>query len=171
MHDVLALRQVLEVDAAGVEPLAPRLGRGELGLDLVVLDDAAGVGVDEEHLARAQAALAHDLARVDVEHADLAGEHDEAVVGDEVAAGAQAVAVEGRADERAVGEDERGRAVPRLHEHRVVLVEVAARRVDVDLVLPGLRHHHHDRVRQRAADEGQQLDDLVERGRVARARA
>jgi hypothetical protein len=34
---------------------------GELGLDLVVLDDAALAGVDQEHLPGLQAALAHDL--------------------------------------------------------------------------------------------------------------
>ena len=70
------------------------------GLDLVVLDDAVRLGVDEEHPARLQPALADDRRGVDVEHADLAGEHDEAVVGDPEAAGAQAVAVEHRADER-----------------------------------------------------------------------
>ena len=171
VHDVLALGQIREIDAALVEPLLPGLGRRELGLDLVVLDDAACRGVDQEHLARAQAALAHDLVRRNVEHADLAREHDESVVGDHEATGTQAVAVEGRADERAVGEDEGGRAVPRLHQHRVVLVEGAAHRVDVDLVLPGLGHHHHDRVRQRPAGQQQELDDLVERGRVARALA
>ena len=169
VHDVLALGQVLEVDAALVEPLAPGLRRRELGLDLVVLDDAAGLGVDEEHLARAQATLAHDSARLDLQHADLARQHDESIVGDEVATGAQAVAVEGGADERSVGEDEGGRAVPRLHEHRVVLVEVAANRVDVELVLVGLRHHHHHGVRQAAPGEVEELDDLVEGGRVARA--
>ena len=79
---------------------------GELGLDLVVLDDAPGGGVDEEHPAGLQAALAHDPLGRDVEHADLAGEHDEAVVGHPEAAGAQAVAVERRTDERAVGEDD-----------------------------------------------------------------
>ena len=60
MHDVLALGQVVERDAAGIEPLPPRLGRREFGLDLVVFDDAALRRVDEEHLAGAQAALAHD---------------------------------------------------------------------------------------------------------------
>ena len=170
MHDVLARREVLQLDAVLLEPLAVGLGGRELRLDLVVLDDASLDGVDEEHLAGAQAALAHDLVRREVEHADLAREHDEAVVGHEEAAGAQTVAVEGRADQRAVGEDEGGGAVPRLHEHRVVLVEALARGVDVDLVLPGLGHHHHDRVRQAAAAEGQQFDDLVERGGVAGAR-
>ena len=98
MRDVLALGQVGEVDATRVEPLLPRLGGGELGLDLVVLDDAALGGVDEQHLAGAQPALAHDPVGREVEHADLAREHDEAVVGDQEAAGTQAVAVEGRAD-------------------------------------------------------------------------
>ena len=55
---------------------------------------------------------------VDVEHADLRGEHDQAVVGHPVAGGAQAVAVEHGADDRAVGERDRGRAVPGLHRAR-----------------------------------------------------
>ena len=55
-------------------------------------------GVDQEHPAGLQATLADDLRRVDVEHADLAGQHDEVVVGDPVAARTQAVAVEHRAD-------------------------------------------------------------------------
>ncbi|OUD83131.1 hypothetical protein CMMCAS02_09425 [Clavibacter michiganensis subsp. michiganensis] len=88
---------------------------------------------------------------------------------DEVAAGAQAVAVERRADERAVGEGERGRAVPRFHDHGVVLVEVAADGIDVGLLLPRLRDHHHHRVRQAAAAEAQELEHLVERRGVARA--
>jgi hypothetical protein len=168
VHDVLALGQVLEVDAALVEPLLERTGLGELPLDLLVLDDAALLRVDQEHATGLEAPLADDLGGVDVEHADLAREHDEAVVGDDVPARTQPVAVEGGADELAVGEDDRGGAVPRLHEHRVVLVERTALLVDRGgLVLPRLRHHHHDRVRQRAAGEVQQLDGLVERGGVA----
>ena len=87
MHDVLAVGQVVELDQAGVQPLVVRVLGGELGLDLVVLDDAVLVGVDEEHPAGLQPALADDRGRVDVEHADLGGEHDQAVVGDPVAAG------------------------------------------------------------------------------------
>ena len=126
MHDVLALGQVVELDQAGVQPLVVRVLGGELALDLVVLDDAVLVGVDEEHPAGLEPALADDGRRVDVEHADLGGEHDEAVVGDPVAAGPQAVAVEDRADLGAVGEDDAGRAVPRLHQRGVELVERAA---------------------------------------------
>ena len=86
MHDVLALGEVLEADQAGVQPLVVRVLGGELALDLLVLDDPVLVGVDEEHPARLEPALADDRRRVDVEHADLGGQHDEAVVGDPVAA-------------------------------------------------------------------------------------
>ncbi len=125
-------------------------------------------GVDQEHPAGLQAALADDLGRGDVEHADLAGQHDQAVVGDPVAAGAQAVAVEDRADDGAVGEGDAGRAVPGLHQRGVELVERAAGRVHRGVVLPRLRDHHQHRVRQRAAAEVQQLEHLVEGRGVAR---
>src|SRR5947199_94016 len=81
---------------AGVQPLVVRVLRGELALDLVVLDDPVLVDVDQEHPARLEPALADDRGRVEVEHADLGGEDDESVVGDPVAARAQPVAVEDR---------------------------------------------------------------------------
>ncbi len=108
--------------------------------------------------------------RVEVEHADLAGQDDQAVVGDPVAPGPQAVAVEDGADQRAVGEGHAGRAVPGLHERRVELVERPPLGVHLGVVLPRLRDHHQHRVRQRAAAEVEQLEHLVEGRRVARAR-
>ena len=48
---------------------------------------------------------------------------DEVVLGHVVARRPQAVAIEHRADHAAVGEGNRRRAVPRLHQRRVVLVE------------------------------------------------
>ena len=105
-------------------------------------------GVDQEHAARLQPALLHDARRVDVEHADLARHDHEVVVGHPVAARAQAVAVEHRADHGAVGERDRRRAVPRLHQRRVELVEGALLRRHRRVVLPRLRDHHQHRVRQ-----------------------
>ena len=86
------------------QPLVVGVLGGQLGLDLLVLDQAALRRVDEEHAAGLQAALAHDALGGDVEHAHLAGQHDQAVVGDPVARRAQPVAVEHGADDGAVGE-------------------------------------------------------------------
>ena len=127
-------------------------------------------GVDEEHPPRLQAALADDLGWLDVDHADLAGQHDEAVVGDPEAPGPQPVAVEHRADQRAVGEAHARRPVPRLHQRGVEAVERPLVDVHRGVVLPRLGDHHHHRVGQRAAAEVQQLEHLVERRRVAAAR-
>ena len=168
VHDVFALGEICEVDPPLVEPLAPRHRRRELTLDLVVFDESTCRGVDQKHLARAQSSLSHHAFGCDVEYADLARQYDEPVVGDEVPTGAQPVAIERRTDQIAVGEDERGGAVPRFHDHRVVLVEVASVGVDIDLVLVRLGHHHHHRVWQRPAGQIQEFDDLIERRGVAR---
>ena len=53
---------------------------------------------------------------IDREHAELARHDDEAALRHDVLRGTEAVAIERGADDVAVGEDERGRAVPRLDE-------------------------------------------------------
>ena len=163
-------RQVVEVHEPGVEPLAVGLLSGQRLLDLVVADDAAEVRVDQEHAARLEAALLHDRGRVDGEHAHLRGHHHEAVLGHPVARRAEAVAVEHGADDRAVGERDRGRAVPRLHDRGVEAVEVALPVRHRLVVLPGLRDHHQHGVGERVAAEVEQLEHLVEAGRVGAAR-
>ncbi len=163
VHDVLAVREVLEPDQAGVQPLVVGVLGRQLALDLLVLDDPVLGGVDQEHPAGLQATLADHGGRVDVEDADLGRQDDEAVVGDPVARGAQAVAVQDRADLVAVGEDHAGRAVPGLHHRGVELVERAALGVHLGVVLPRLRDHHQHGVRQGPTTEVQQLEHLVER--------
>ena len=86
-----------------------------------------------------------------------------------VARRTQAVAIEHGADHRAVGERDRRRAVPRLHQRRVVFVERLQRRRHALVGRPRLRDHHQDRVRQRAPGHHQELEHVVERRRVAAA--
>ena len=91
------------------------LGR-QFGLYLLVLDEATFGRVDQEHAPGLQAALAHDSLGRNVEDTHLAGQHDQPVVGDPIARWSQPVTVEHRADDRPVGEADRRRAVPGLHE-------------------------------------------------------
>ena len=62
-------RQVREGHGVARVPLAVGLARGDLALDLLVLDDPAPLEVDEEQLARLQAPEAPDLLGRDVEQA------------------------------------------------------------------------------------------------------
>ncbi len=162
-------RQVLQRDARAVDPRAVRLGGRERALELVVVDDAALLGVDQQHLPRLQPPLPDDLALGNVEHADLGGHDHEIVVGDDVARGSQSVAIERRADLAAVGERHRRRAVPGLHQRGVVFVERAAVLVHQRIARPRFRDHQHHRVRERIAAHQQELEAVVERRRVGLA--
>ena len=98
-------------------------------LDLVVADDAALFEVDQQHLAGLQPPFADDLLLRHRQYAGLRGHDHMVVVGDDVARRPEAVAVERGADLAAVGEGDRRRPVPRLHQRRMVLVEGAPLRV------------------------------------------
>ena len=168
---VLAAGQVAHFDRVAFHPLAVRVLGGEGLLDLFIGNDAAFGGVDQEHLAGLKTALGHDVLLLDFRnHAGLGGQNDVAVVGELPAAGAEAVAVEQGADLGAVGEDDVGRAIPRLDKRVVVLVEGAHVRVEVGVLLPCRRQHHADGVRQGAAGEVQQFEALVESARIGVAR-
>ena len=71
-----------------------------------------------------------------------------------------------RANLAAVGKGHGGWAVPRLHHGRMVFVEGAARFVHVGVLLPCLGDHHHHGVGQRIARHHQQLQTVVEGGRI-----
>ena len=101
----------------------------------------------------------------------LGGEHDVALGVLDPAAGAQAVAVEHGAGHAAIGEGHRRRAVPRLHQARVEVVEALHVGVDVGPRAVGLGDHHHHHVGDRTPAEHQQLQDVVQRGRVRTAAA
>ncbi len=76
-----ARRQVVEVDLALLEPRGVGVLGGQGVLDLVVVDDATGLGVHQEHPAGLEASLADHLGGRDVEDADLAGQDHQVVVG------------------------------------------------------------------------------------------
>ena len=162
--------EVVQVEALAREPLAVGAPPGPVGLDLVVGHHSAGIEVDEEQPPRPQPALLDHAFGGDGEHPDL-GRHDAAVVvGDVVAARAKPVAVQHRADAGAVGEHDGRRAVPRLHQAGVVLVERTLVGCHVGAVLPRLRDHHHDRRGERAPRHEQELEHVVEVARVGAVR-
>ena len=160
-------RKIFDVDQVAGEPLAVRPGEREIALDLVVGHDSSLDGVDEEDPARMQPLLDQDVLGRNVEHADL-GRHDhEVVLRHVIARRTQTVSVEHRADERSVGERDRRRTVPWLHQGRVVLVKGLELGAHALVAGPRLRNHHQDRVRERPPRHHEELEDVVERRRVA----
>ncbi|CPO01337.1 Uncharacterised protein [Bordetella pertussis] len=161
--------QRFQLDLQAFDPLAVRAAVGQLQLDLAVVDDAALLQVDQEHLARLQAPFLDDAVFRDRQRARLGRHDDHVVVGDQVARRTQAVAVQRGADLAAVGEGDRGRPVPGLHHGGVVLVEGAPAFVHLRVLFPGFRDHHHHGVRQGIAGVHQQFEAVVERGGIGLA--
>ena len=88
------------------------------------------------------------------------------LVGDDEAGRTQAIAVQGGADLATIGEGHGRRAVPRLHQGCMVLVESLALGIHQRIAGPGFRDQHHHRMGQRIAAGQQQLERVVEAGGV-----
>ena len=153
--------QVVQRKAVGGEPLAIRLTRGEIALELSIVHQPALRAVQHKHPPRMDALLEQDALRRYVQHARFRRHHKQVVGCDQVAAGAQPVAVKHGAHPRAVSADYERRPIPRLHQSRVVFVEIALSRIHRQMIAPRLRYHHHQGMRQRAAGCEQQLQRVV----------
>ena len=161
---------LLELDAVGVEPLAVRMLVGQSLANLAIVVDLALLGIDEQNLSGLQTTLLGDLRGVEVHDADLRRHHHRVVLGDGVARWAQTVAVEHAAGETSVGEEQGGRAVPRLHEDGVVLIEGLQVFGYGVLVVEALGNHDRHGMGQRQAAHDEELEHVVEARRVAHAR-
>ena len=158
--------QVLELVLRGMQPVLVRLGGGERGLEFLVLDDPALIEIDQQHAARLEPPLADNIVFLDRQHAAFRGHDDDIVIGHEEAGRAQAVAVQRCADLAAVGKGHGGRAVPWLHQRRVVFVERAALGIHQRIAGPGFRDQHHHRMGEAVTPGQQQLERVVEAGGV-----
>ncbi len=139
---------------------------GKLVLHFLVGNDRALFHVDQQHLAGLQTPLLDDALFRHWQRAGL-GSHDDAVViSDEVTGRAQAVAVERRANLLAVGEGNGGGTVPRLHQGCVIFVECLAFGRHGLVTGPGFRDQHHHRVGHGIATADEELERVVETGRV-----
>ena len=161
--------QGVEFDAVGREPAAVGLGLGKAFLNFLVAQDFSLERIDEQDFARLQPSFLLDFRCLVGQHARLGGNHELPALSDEVAGGAQAVAVEHAAGIASVAEEQGGRAVPRFHKDRMVFVEsfeVFANRI---FIVKALRHEHRHGVGQAQPRHHEKLQGVVERSRVAHA--
>ena len=157
----------VQLNHPALQPLAVWPHRREARLDVAVPQQRLALRVDGDHLPGADAPFLDDVGVAEARRADLGGHDEEAVAGDLVARGAQPVAVERRRSDDAVGERERGGAVPWLGEAGVIFVERPQNRVHMGHILPRLRHEHRHGVQRVASRNDEQLERVVQSRRVA----
>ena len=151
----------------GCEPVPIGLGGGEIRLELAVFEDALPLRIDDDHPSRRQPTEPADSLRRNVHRPRLGCDDYQVVGGDGEPRRAESVAIQARPDLFAVAEGDEGGSVPGLHERRVIAIEGAHLRRHVPVTLPGLRHHHRQRVGERAAGVSQELQDIVEHPGIA----
>jgi hypothetical protein len=158
--------QIFQDDLRLLHPIGIGIGGGQLVLDVFIGNDALAVQIDEQHLARLEAPFFDDFFFRHVQRSGLGRHQDVAIVCDEIARRAQAVAVKRCADHPAIGEGDRCWAVPWLHQRGVVLVERLAVLIHHLVAGPGFGHQHHDGVVHRVAAHEQEFQGIVEASRV-----
>ena len=168
-HLLVGHLQIVHAHKVPIQPLAVGLAAGIVGLQRLVVHQFALYGVHQQHLAGAQSILALNVLGGDIQHAHLTGQDQASVLGDVVAAGPQAVAVEHRAHDIAVAEQNGGGAVPRLQHGGVVLVEIPLLGIHTLVVAPGLGDGHHHRQGQLHAVHQQELQRVIQHGGVGTA--
>ena len=161
--------QIFQHDLGAAEPFLVGMALRQRRLQFLVGNEPALVEIDQQHLARLQPPLLDDVLFRNRQHAHFRRHDDAVVAGEQIARRAQAVAVERGADLAAVGEGDRGRAVPRLHQRGVVFVERAPLLVHQRIARPGFGDHHHHGVGERVAALHQEFERVVEAGGVGLA--
>ncbi|MBP2648469.1 MAG: hypothetical protein H6Q77_2093 [Gemmatimonadetes bacterium] len=152
------------------DPRFVRMPARHLALRVEVADDLAAHEIGDQHLARPDLAGLDDFLGLEIHEAHFRAHHEQPVVPDLVATGAEPVAVHRRAREPPVGIGQGGGTIPRLVEDLVILVEGTDRGVDVGILLPGLRDHHHRRVHRVATRAHEQFHRIVQARGVAAMR-
>ncbi len=160
--DTVGGRKLVEQDPLALEPLTIGMLSRDGVFELVVVDDAPLLKIDEKHAPGLKTPLEFHFLGRDVENSDLTGHDHHVVVGDVVAARSQAIAVEQCTHDRAVCKGDRCRSIPGLHRAAHVLVDVPSGARHLTVILPRLRHHHHDRLGELSAGEQQELERIVE---------
>ena len=100
--------------------------------------------------------------RRNIQYAYLGRKNEAPVIGHIVSGRTQSVPVECRADKVTVAEQNSGRAVPRLHHGRVIVIEIPALFGHKLVMFPGLRNRDHDCQRQIHAVHVQKFERIVE---------
>ena len=165
-----ALQVGFELSLVGLDPLPVGVAPLEPRIHVGGKQKLAGLGVRGQHLPGLEPALGLYLFRLIVVDADLGGQGNVAVAGDDVARRPQAVAVHDAGGVPAVGKHDARRSVPGLHMHAVVFVEGLEIRVHAVDVLPGRGNEQPHGAKNVHAALDQRLEHVVQAAGVGISR-
>ena len=158
--------QILELILGRLKPFGIGFAGRKRRLDFLILNDAALLKVNQQHLAGLKPPFAQDILFFDRQNTRFRRHDDIVIIGHAKACRAQSVAVECRANLAAIGKGNRRRAVPWLHQRGMIFVKSLAPGIHQRIARPGFRDQHHHGLRERIAACEQQFERIVEAGRI-----
>ena len=161
------VKQSVQRNLVLLNPAAVWLASGNQILDFRIKHHPLSAQVNVDHLAGAETALLHHVLSRNIQYAGFRCKYDKVVFSNSIAGRAQTVAVKHCAYGFAVGERERGRAVPRFHQAGMVFEEAAKVVPEVVIFAPCLRNQHHHRVRQASTGVHKYFQGVIEAGGIA----
>ena len=151
IHSVFHLTttaKFLQFYTVGIQPLTVRMSLCQTLLDFAIIVNLAFLGINQENLTRLQTTLLCNLGRIEIHHTYLRCYYHHIILGDGIAGRAQTISIEHTTGITAIAEEQGGRAIPWLHQDRVVLIESLQILRDRVLVVEALWHHHSHGMRQ-----------------------
>ena len=152
-------------DRRGQHPLRngiTRLLNGEALENVAPAQENPGGGIGEDHFSWAKPLALGDSRFVQIDQARLGAGDQQTIVRERIAQRAQAIAIQLRADKLAIGENQSGRAVPRL----ALLRKRGQRTADVarkqGIFLKGRRNHGEHGFFGRQTFEEAKLESIIE---------
>ena len=155
-----------DLTQTGCDPRAVGPPDAQVLLDRTIALHAAPGRIDGEDLAGAEPVPLHPGAVWKRNRPRFGRTNHEAALDDCITQRTKAVAIERGPHDAAVGEDDAGGPIPWLEQRRVVAVEVAQPLVQLLVPLPRLGNEHGQRMADVAAATDEQLERVVEHGRV-----
>src|SRR5579883_2026180 len=125
-----------------IKPLLIGLALSQTLLNRRIAQDHSLLQVHRQHLAGTQATALYHVGGIAGQHASFGGYNQQAVRGQGIAHGAQAVAVKSRANKVAIAKDQGRGTVPRLHTAGMVLTPRPLLLRKPTVLLPGWWNQH-----------------------------
>ena len=133
-------RELFQLDLGVREPLLIRRFLCEFRLDFGIINDAALLHIDQEHLAWLETPLLDDLMFRNCQDTHFRCHDNMVIIGDQVTSRAQTIPVECRTDLAPIRKGDGSRSIPGFHECGVVFVEGATLIIHQRIAGPGFRN-------------------------------
>ena len=140
------LGMILQREELVITPVRIGLQARGMRLAIRVLINFPGCRINGNKFTRPQATLTHHLALRQINYANLAPHHHQAILVHLVAGGPQTVSIKRRSNCSPVGKHDRRGTIPRLIEAGMEFIESLQFTGEILLFLPSLRGQHHGTV-------------------------